>query len=101
MRPFTLLLKAVGKSLWNSTNIGPSVFQCYNFCMLLARFRLIWDPLANWMKNGKNVSLDQDVIRVNDDQVLVIRIIEGNVGLITIQGVHHLLDVSTHESIGC
>jgi len=56
----------------------------------------IWDPLANWMRGGKNVSLDQDVIRMHDDQVLIIRIIEGKVGLITIQGVHHLLDVGTH-----
>merc|ERR1712232_819795 len=43
-----------------------------------------------------NISLDQDVIRMHDDQVLIIRIIEGDVGLITIQGVHHLLDVGTH-----
>ncbi|CAJ1965915.1 unnamed protein product [Cylindrotheca closterium] len=57
---------------------------------------LLLGPLVGWMNKGKNVSLDQDVIRVNDDQVLIIRIIEGNVGLITIQGVHHLLDVGTH-----
>jgi hypothetical protein len=55
----------------------------------------IWDPLAGWMNDGKNVSLDQDIIRMGDDQVLIIRIIEGHVGLITIQGVHHLLDVSS------
>lgn len=54
------------------------------------------DPLANWMWGGKNISLDQDIIRMGEDQVLIIRIIEGNVGLITIQGVHHLLDVGTH-----
>ena len=53
------------------------------------------------MSGGKNVSLDQDVIRMNDDQVLIIRIIEGNVGLITIQGVHRLLDVSPSAFADC
>jgi regulator of protease activity HflC (stomatin/prohibitin superfamily) len=56
----------------------------------------ILDPLARWMKGYKNVSLDKDFIRTDDNQVLIIRIIEGQVGLITIQGVHHLLDVGTH-----
>lgn len=69
-------------------------------CTFSGHIRSIWDPLAHWI--GKNVSLDQDLIRTNDDQVLVIRIIEGNVGLITVQGVHHLLDVShMNESAGC
>eukprot|EP00536_Pseudo-nitzschia_multiseries_P011315 jgi/Psemu1/205466/e_gw1.377.1.1 len=43
-----------------------------------------------------SVSLDTDLIKTQDNQVLIIRIIEGEVGLITIQGVHRLLDVGTH-----
>lgn len=40
------------------------------------------DPLASWVV--KNVSLDKDLIQTDDNQVLIIRIIEGQVGLITI-----------------
>ena len=54
------------------------------------------DPLASWLPGFKNKSLDTDLIQTEDNQVLIIRIIEGQVGLITIQGVHHLLDVGTH-----
>ena len=54
------------------------------------------DPLATWIPGCKNRSLDTDLIRTDGNQVLIIRIIEGQVGLITIQGVHHLLDVGTH-----
>ena len=54
------------------------------------------DPIAKWMTNCKNISLDKDYIHTEDNQVLIIRIIEGQVGLITIQGVHYLLDVGTH-----
>ena len=53
------------------------------------------DWLARWSKY-KNVSLDAPFIKTEDNQVLIIRIIEGQIGLITIQGVHHLLDVGTH-----
>mmetsp|Transcript_15855 Transcript_15855/g.43868 ORF Transcript_15855/g.43868 Transcript_15855/m.43868 type:complete len:813 (-) Transcript_15855:27-2465(-) len=60
------------------------------------RWWLLGDPLARWMGSQKNVSLDTDLIKIDDNQVLIIRIIEGQVGLITIQGVHHLLDVGTH-----
>mmetsp|Transcript_94923 Transcript_94923/g.142194 ORF Transcript_94923/g.142194 Transcript_94923/m.142194 type:complete len:813 (+) Transcript_94923:55-2493(+) len=52
------------------------------------------DPLASWV--SKNISLDTNLIKTQDDQVLIIRIIEGQIGLITIQGVHYLLDVGTH-----
>ena len=51
---------------------------------------------AHWMKGYSNITLDQAFIRTEDNQVLIIRIIEGQVGLITVQGVHHLLDVGTH-----
>ncbi|CAB9527920.1 expressed unknown protein [Seminavis robusta] len=54
------------------------------------------DPLTSWVKGYSNVSLDTDLIKTEDNQVLIVRIIEGQVGLITIQGVHHLLDVGTH-----
>lgn len=54
------------------------------------------DPLAKWLPFAKNLSLDTDLIQTQDNQVLIIRIIEGQVGLITIQGVHYLLDVGTH-----
>ena len=55
------------------------------------------DINAKWLqKQFKNVSLDTDVIQTDDNQVMIIRIIEGQVGLITIQGVHYLLDVGTH-----
>lgn len=54
------------------------------------------DPLASWMGKFKNISLDKDFICTEDEQVIIIRIIEGQVGLITIQGVHHMLDVGTH-----
>ena len=54
------------------------------------------DPLASWLSGFKNTSLDADLIQTDDNQVLIIRIIEGQVGLITIQGVHFLLDVGTH-----
>lgn len=54
------------------------------------------DPLAHWLAGFKNKSLDTDLIQTEDNQVLIIRIIEGQVGLITIQGVHHMLDVGTH-----
>jgi len=53
-------------------------------------------PTAKWMKGFKNLSLDQDLIKSPDNQVIVIRVIEGQVGLITVQGVHNLLDVGTH-----
>ena len=52
------------------------------------------DPLASWLT--KNTSLDVNLIKTEDNQVLIIRIIEGQVGLITVQGVHFLLDVGTH-----
>ena len=54
------------------------------------------DWLAHWTKKQKNVSLDTPFFKTVDHQVYIIRIIEGQVGLITIQGVHHLLDVGTH-----
>ena len=59
------------------------------------------DPMAKWMTSLKdlsfcNVSLDTPVISLPKSQVLIIRIIEGEVGLITIQGVYYLLDVGTH-----
>lgn len=60
------------------------------------RWWLLGDYLARWINSYKNISLDTDLIKTDDNQVLVIRIIEGQVGLITIQGVHHLLDVGTH-----
>jgi len=57
-----------------------------------------WLPNLNakWMKGFKNISLDQDLIESPDNQVIIIRVIEGQVGLITIQGVHRLLDVGRH-----
>mmetsp|Transcript_22584 Transcript_22584/g.53390 ORF Transcript_22584/g.53390 Transcript_22584/m.53390 type:complete len:883 (+) Transcript_22584:475-3123(+) len=57
---------------------------------------MLLNPLASWMGGYKNISLDKDLIRTDDNQVMVIRIIEGCVGRITVQGVHHLLDVGTH-----
>lgn len=54
------------------------------------------DPFAFWVKDFQNQSLDIDLIKTHDSQVLIVRIIEGQVGLITIQGVHHLLDIGTH-----
>jgi len=54
------------------------------------------NPNAKWMKDFKNISLDQNLIQTPDNQMLIIRIIEGEVGLITIQGVHHLIDVGMH-----
>jgi len=57
-----------------------------------------WLPNINakWITTFNNISLDQDRIQTDDNQVLIIRVIEGEVGLITIQGVHHLIDVGTH-----
>jgi len=52
------------------------------------------DTQAAWVQ--KNRSLDTDIIATDDNQILILRIIEGSVGLITIQGVHYLLDVGTH-----
>lgn len=60
------------------------------------RWWLLGDWLAGWMTGCKNLSLDTNLIKMDDNQLLIIRIIEGQVGLITIQGVHHLLDVGTH-----
>jgi len=60
------------------------------------RWWLIRDFLAKWMGGCTNLSLDTNLIKTDDNQLLIIRIIEGQVGLITIQGVHHLLDVGTH-----
>jgi len=54
------------------------------------------NPSANWIKGFKNISLDQYLIETKNKQVIVIRIIEGQIGLITVQGVHRLLDVGTH-----
>ena len=56
---------------------------------------LLPDIFASWL--GGNVSLDQNCITMGDDNDLhIIRIIEGEVGLITDQGVHKLLDEGTH-----
>jgi len=57
-----------------------------------------WLPNVNakWIEGYKNVSLDQDLIQTSDNQVIIIRVVEGQVGLITVQGVHRLLDVGTH-----
>lgn len=52
------------------------------------------DTMSKWI--SKNISLDQDVIMSPTKQVLIIRIIEGEIGLITVQGEHRLLDVGTH-----
>lgn len=61
------------------------------------RWMLFPDPIAKWMGGAlRNVSLDQSCIRTNNDDLLIIRIIEGEVGLITVQGVHRILDVGTH-----
>lgn len=58
----------------------------------------MWLPNLNtsWLKDFKNVSLDQDIFKTPDNQILMIRIIEGQVGLITVQGVHRLLDAGVH-----
>ena len=59
------------------------------------RWVLLPDIFASWL--GGNVSLDQNCITMGDDNDLhIIRIIEGEVGLITDQGVHKLLDEGTH-----
>jgi len=57
-----------------------------------------WLPNVNakWIKGFKNVSLDQDLIQTSDNQVIIIRVVEGQVGLITVQGIHRLLDVRMH-----
>jgi len=57
-----------------------------------------WLPNLNskWMNGFKNISLDQDIIKSPDNQMIAIRVIEGQVGLITVQGVHRLLDIGRH-----
>jgi hypothetical protein len=50
--------------------------------------------MAHW--DVRQVSLDSPFIATSDNQLMIIRIIEGEVGLITVQGVHKLLDVGTH-----
>uniref|UniRef100_A0A7S4IHY0 Band 7 domain-containing protein n=1 Tax=Odontella aurita TaxID=265563 RepID=A0A7S4IHY0_9STRA len=55
---------------------------------------LLPNPKASWC--CRNVSLDQDVIAPSKTQVLIIRILKGEVGLVMEQGVEKLLDVGSH-----
>lgn len=73
-----------------------SLYQKYGtiYAAPEGRWWLLGKYLAKWI--NKNVSLDTDIIQTEDNQVLIVRIIEGKVGLITIQGAHYLLDVGTH-----
>mmetsp|Transcript_137 Transcript_137/g.357 ORF Transcript_137/g.357 Transcript_137/m.357 type:complete len:821 (+) Transcript_137:115-2577(+) len=66
------------------------------YCVSEGRWWMLGDWLVKWMSDNKNISLDTNLIKTDDNQVLIIRIIQGQVGLITIQGVFHLLDVGTH-----
>eukprot|EP00567_Pseudictyota_dubia_P008445 CAMPEP_0197442418 /NCGR_PEP_ID=MMETSP1175-20131217/8437_1 /TAXON_ID=1003142 /ORGANISM="Triceratium dubium, Strain CCMP147" /LENGTH=889 /DNA_ID=CAMNT_0042972887 /DNA_START=108 /DNA_END=2777 /DNA_ORIENTATION=+ len=55
---------------------------------------LLPSPKASWC--CRNVSLDQDVINPANTQVLIIRVLKGEVGLVMEQGTERLLDVGTH-----
>lgn len=43
-----------------------------------------------------DISLDQDLIQPEGTQVLIIRIVEGEIGMVIEQGVYKLLDIGTH-----
>lgn len=62
------------------------------------RWWLLPDVLANWLPQGRNVSLDQDFISTASQggSLLIIRINEGQCGLITDKGKSKILAVGTH-----
>jgi len=51
---------------------------------------------GNWIWGGGNINVNQDIIKPDSSQVLIVRVLTGEVGLVSEQGTAKLLGGGTH-----